>query len=123
MKISGTYGDHEPMGKVARRTLRLLIKQKSKCYYCGCKCFLYLKRRKIGFGNLPNNTATIEHIYPNTDIRRLCKGGKSKQVVACYECNNRLGTASIHLTSNKIDEVEGLLIGLFYGLYDNAIVV
>lgn len=58
----------------------LLKWQRNKCHYCQCQMVPTYEGK-----HFPDNLATVEHIYPRTDIRRALCG---KIVIACYKCNN-----------------------------------
>jgi len=61
---------------------KLFDKQDGKCYYCGIQT-IYPKN-KTNYSPMPDNLATVEHIYGRYDIRRaVCK----KTVLSCYKCN------------------------------------
>lgn len=48
------------------------------CFHCGCRVYLD--------GEQNPNSATIDHIFEKTDIRRYCVNG-NKNVLSCYNCN------------------------------------
>lgn len=68
-----------------KRIRRLYREQKGNCFYCGRKV-------KLAYNDLEDKRkATIEHIYPKNDIRRLLfKGSNGPVVLACYGCNQKM---------------------------------
>lgn len=65
-------------GKLAE----LYNNQDGKCFYCGKKM-----KYRAGSGNSAKDGATIEHLYPKTDIRRLLLSPSEYIVAACFKCN------------------------------------
>lgn len=64
-----------------------------KCCYCKARVKL-LPREVTDFIQSnqltsPDNAATIEHVYPNGDLRRLL--APNKITLACWRCNNTKG--------------------------------
>jgi len=63
-----------------------------KCHWCGRIMRLYKDGEVPRFCSLPDDAATIDHIYPlHTPQRNWYKrmGRKSPVVLACNGCNNR----------------------------------
>ena len=69
-------------------TLKKLMMQFSdKCFWCGCICRLFNGEYRI----LPDNAATIDHFYSNTDKRRIDyrkRKTPSPSVLSCNKCNH-----------------------------------
>lgn len=60
----------------------LYARQKGMCYYCGI--WTVYPKRNHHYNPMPDNLATVEHIYGRYDIRRaVCK----RTVLSCYKCN------------------------------------
>lgn len=59
-----------------------------KCHYC--KQDVY--RARTGQHSLMYNNATVDHVYPIGDIRRLVYGAGLRTVVACSDCNAQRNT-------------------------------
>lgn len=81
-------------------------KQKQTCHHCGCDVY----RKKDALPNLPN-TATIDHIFSRTDIRRYCHNG-GKWVLSCHKCNDYRNNIEIISIKSLIDKLN---------LYDTSI--
>src|SRR4051812_8662309 len=96
----------------AKIKLKLLRKAKYKCCYCKTKVFIW--EQKEG-AKTPDKTATIEHVYPKSDIRRLLAGNKQKYLkIACSKCNGEKGTVDSKVFRDyPIDET--IIFDLFKG--------
>lgn len=71
------------------KRIRVFNRDKFVCHYCGVKCFLWNHEPYV---TTPDNTATIEHIYPKSDIRSLLTGNNIRFVTtACRKCNKEKG--------------------------------
>lgn len=85
------------------RSLRIkqLYGKSNRCHYCNCKTILKKDKR----GRMLNNTATIEHLYTNHDIRRLLLGKFDHTVLACNKCNMEMGTKAEQLVNAQYKEL------------------
>jgi 5-methylcytosine-specific restriction endonuclease McrA len=67
---------------------KLLLLQQGRCIYCAVEMRLELRANQQPF----LDTATIDHIFPRTDIRRRDPAANralpTNKVAACFECNN-----------------------------------
>lgn len=74
------------MCKNKRSRLAILYKEQGGiCYYCGIKT---IRIPSGTSGLLPDNAATIEHLYSKFDIRRwVQKSNLSNTVMSCNRCN------------------------------------
>lgn len=76
--------------KDKEKRAHLFRKQKCRCYYCKRLLVNDLKRNDWYNSRQlppPDNTATLEHLYPREDIRRFLINNYQNIVVACYRCN------------------------------------
>jgi hypothetical protein len=60
--------------------------QPGRCHWCGCPTVL-VSAWPRGAGELPENAATIDHLYPQGDPRRSPASGAADLVLACHACN------------------------------------
>lgn len=75
-----------PQKQRKKRLLNLYMDSRGKCHYCGIDTTL--PPPNAGSKYHKPTTATIEHIYPRTDIRRLLQSHYFENtVLACFECN------------------------------------
>lgn len=83
-------------------------RKKQQCHHCGCQVI-----RDKHLKTLNENSATIDHIHPNTDIRRMCING-NKWVLSCHGCNKK---------RSKADRKR--LYALFYelDLYERSVLI
>lgn len=87
---------------------QLFYKQDGACYYCKQPMRLIKNNIHSLFNMpLPDDAATLEHIYSKHDIRRYAKIGKLyyKQkgkwtVCCCYKCNNGRGSLEAKLCNS-----------------------
>lgn len=75
---------------------RLWFKQGGNCYYCGRTMFFH---SHVQGETMPDNQATIEHVYSKYDIRRLLDS--KKVVAACRRCNMMAAKKDIGIIHNK----------------------
>ncbi len=83
---------------------RLYVEQEGMCYYCGCKCFKYV----CTDGQCPEDAATIEHLYPKSDVRRTLLSYYEHTVMSCYRCNqneNRADHDRMNAEYNGLEDV------------------
>ncbi len=75
---------HRGISSQGKKNLReyLYKKHKRKCFYCGKFVGLNKSNKKIEC-----STATIEHLYPKTDIRRFLLAYREYTVLSCHKCN------------------------------------
>lgn len=90
------------------RRQRLWVKQKGKCWYCGCdtihwndiiykpknhkKYKVYRDEFGLKIAKPPGNMATLEHLVDKFDGRRKESNYRKKRwVVACMCCNHTRG--------------------------------
>ncbi len=77
--------------KKRRKFVKTEIKRFPYCPMCGVKMIYFLTKG----GNIPDNFATLEHIYSkNKKFKRhfllpLKRGGTKKWRVLCKKCNNQ----------------------------------
>src|SRR5687767_7513791 len=69
------------------KRLNELFSDSPKCYYCGCVTKRYSQVWTKG-NPIPDDMATIEHLYPKWDIRRPLVGFRESTVLSCYKCNH-----------------------------------
>ena len=62
-----------------------LYKESPFCFYCGIRTKIY--KQEDG-KKLPNNTATVDHIYTLHERKR---GENVPKVLSCWKCNNTRG--------------------------------
>lgn len=104
-----------------RRITKLYNEQNGLCYYCNKPADLITGINL--HGRQKDNTATVEHIYNRTDIRRMLlqsigyKNQHIKQIVmAHYKCNNGKSKIDHDLMyinyRNEEAQYDGLLIKL-----------
>jgi len=75
---------HEkPKSSVLRNLLWMMHNKNNKCYYCKKRTFL----NPPGVKHCRSLTATVEHLYDKSDIRRFITGPYGAIVVACNQCN------------------------------------
>lgn len=104
------------------------FKQHGSCCYCGIQCILIMnnqERYRI-YGSIlpPDNLATLEHIYPKTDIRRFIRNKFEKvTLMACRKCNSDRGAKESHLNAPPTECHPSLLIDLLNGKYNNKFVM
>lgn len=112
--------------------LLLFNRQKGKCYYCSRDCTMGYNIRNSSDAQNNPSLATIEHLYPKLDLRRLCTMSKTfkrrhkDKVMACYECNQRMNERYLVMANDFYPpkhEVKGLLIDIYNGLYANQIII
>lgn len=73
---------------MSNRAFKLHLWEKNPhCHWCGELTEL----TNCPDGKIPNNAATIDHLYSRYDVRRWVKRkpGEVKKVLACYACNQR----------------------------------
>lgn len=68
---------------------------KNRCCYC-CKKVRRFQEGEEAFVianglRYPDDLATVEHVYPKSDIRRLL--APKARALACYKCNSQKGIA------------------------------
>lgn len=69
-------------------------KQHGKCHYCGKETFIVAGTEKSAYIAQCHNRATIEHLFPRQDLRRiLIKNNVQYTVMACNECNDAMNIA------------------------------
>lgn len=70
----------------------------STCFWCGKETKVYtFSNCKKGFF-LPGNTATRDHLFSKSDIRRLWYKNNKKSspfVLSCYQCNHNRGDTKL----------------------------
>jgi hypothetical protein len=98
------------------RELRKRWDQNDSCRKCGCKTILET-------GNIQNdNSATLDHLYSNLDIRRLIKESRYIVVLWCHKCNQRkavkevraIFTSVYDAKNNKVSIINILNTGRIY---------
>lgn len=83
-------------GRSLKIKQKVLEEQNGLCYWCGRK--LIFTGRSYGHNPLPDNYATVDHIFPYGDpIRKLYKKNNTPSpfVVACPSCNLKRGNLLI----------------------------
>lgn len=73
---------------MSNRTFKIqLWDENPHCHWCG----VLTELTNCPKGQVPNNAATIDHLYSKLDPRRWVrrKPGQIKKVLACYACNQR----------------------------------
>lgn len=82
-------------------------KENPHCYWCGIETVVYTNvPRDFVF---PDNAATIDHVYPINDPRRLEFKKKKKPspvVLACKKCNWERGSKSLEKTEKKFNKTD-----------------
>ena len=83
--------------KKAKRKLvaNLFMKQKFLCYWCDKKLIMY-QPSQLSNGIVPDNAATLDHLYERFDPRRYkpYEPGETiedRHVCACSKCNGKRG--------------------------------
>lgn len=115
--------------KMRERTLNEFIKQGGKCCYCKCKCVFILNSAEANkihnSKGRPDNLATLEHIYPKTDIRRWVNHNGAQTVkMACVKCNSERGISTKHITNFDYSCIDkNLFKDLLNGFYDGKIII
>ena len=73
------------MNQRRKRLLNLFAKS-NKCHWCKCVTRLLLRKSgRLQGGNLPDDAATLDHLYAKPRI------GKGETVLACHKCNKTRG--------------------------------
>lgn len=76
------------------------------CFWCGRKTeYIKVNWKIVTGGQVPDNVATIEHLYSKKDQRRHdCKRLRipSPTVIACYKCNHKRGGEYAEIYAYKI---------------------
>jgi hypothetical protein len=71
-----------------RRRRELFAEQQGKCYWCDRPC------REVTKSRLPDDAATLDHLFDRFDPRRhMPPQGQKRYVMACHRCNHDRGTA------------------------------
>lgn len=69
------------------KILKNLLASSNHCFYCKTSVIKNRKGSKI----CRSNSATVDHIYSKTDIRRFIVQEENNVVLACYSCNQKKG--------------------------------
>lgn len=74
------------------RLQELLDRKHPRCYYCKQDVYhtTFLRGKQL------HNTATVDHRYPKTDIRRNLVTENRNTVLCCYECNQSRNIETWH---------------------------
>lgn len=76
--------------KIAKQRRRL-FSQNPHCYWCGKKV-RWIKYKKRYVGCLPDDAATIDHLYSRlSPLRNIKAHGEVRHVLSCYKCNHERG--------------------------------
>ncbi len=62
-----------------------MVKQNSKCLYCGVTCFMGTVQQRVNKDKFPN-IATIEHLLP---LGMPDRNRKINLAMCCNKCNNK----------------------------------
>jgi hypothetical protein len=78
---------------MSRRHRELKIKMWEKdpyCHWCGCFTVVTNIVAVPRGTSLPDNAATVDHVYSRFNARRWVKAkyGERRRVLACYKCNH-----------------------------------
>lgn len=101
-----------------RRKVLLELFKRFNGICCYCKNKTILPASGID-GVSTDETATIEHIYSNLDIRRLLFRRNEKIKLACHKCNNSRANAeqdAVNYGFDYFNQHENLLVNLLQTL-------
>ena len=86
--------------KRLRKRLLKLWEEDPKCCWCG---ILTRVEPRTNGGQLPNDTATLEHLYSRLHPKRRDPNYSSEQrrFLACHWCNHRRGIVEDFLLKNR----------------------
>lgn len=68
---------------------RMYRDQQGLCHWCDRHMTIGLTYQQVPLEER-SAIATLDHLYPEGDLRRHLKKGKNAVVLACYGCNQRL---------------------------------
>lgn len=86
---------------MSRRTVKINMWEKNPhCHWCGIPTVL----TNLPHGILPNNAATIDHLYSRYTLKRwVHRDGRTEpsKVLSCYKCNHDRGNRETAMLSKE----------------------